>query len=210
MSKINDQGKQKTEGMPDGHDRRQKKAGNSVLFNQLLSDANGLSVAERVRLVKSLAGQQGLMVSASTAVMQSADGVKPQNQKKKNSDQQVIVRPNPLKGTAFQKALDDAKAGVRSAKEDMGLAKLPDNHPAAINLIAALSNYKSEQTRLAPVGPPLIATTKSTNQQQSESSNKKKRPASKSPIRTGSGAIDAMRKAVGFSKDVKKSDDMDL
>jgi hypothetical protein len=209
MSQVNDSGNQQALGASGGRGQRQKKSGNSALFNQILSDANGLSVAERVRLIKSLAGQQGLVVTAATT-LQTVEVAKPRGQKKDDDHRvTVAVRPNPLKGTAFQKALDDAKAEVRRAKEELKVAKLADDHPAAMMLMAALSNYKSEQKRLAPMEQPLSTTTSSTHKPNTAAPSSKKRTASKSPVRSGSGALDTLKKAVGF-KGSKKDGEMEI
>jgi hypothetical protein len=131
--------------------RRQRK-GNSENFNYLQSAALELSVNEQVRLIRSLAGQRGLVV-LSTDQVSRLKGNAPQigSAAGQEKEPQAPVRHNPLKGTVFEKELNEAKAAIKKAKEMGGNKDLVPDHPAVLAFKAKLVAYKSEQLRLAPV-----------------------------------------------------------
>lgn len=128
---------------------RKPKQGNTELFNELLSRANALSVKERTRLVKSLAGQLNLVVVGSSDLLQK--GKAQQEKKKVEQKAQPEVRPNPLKGTQFEVEKDRAYKALVDAKVRAQGAKLPENAPEVIAYATALAAYKAEHKRLAPV-----------------------------------------------------------
>jgi hypothetical protein len=179
----------KAGNVDDGAKRRQRrpKSGNSELFNDLLSEANRLSVAERTRLVKSLAGQLGLLtVGGQSLIGQPASAGEPKKAKQgRVSEDTPPVRQNPLKGTKFWVDKEAAKAAMLKAREDGGGAQLPQNHPAVTAYALALKAYKDEQAKLKPVD------TQSVQQvvQSAKQTGSKKRAASKSPERSGGNVL---------------------
>lgn len=170
--------------------RRPKKQGNSEKFNELLSGANQLSVAERVRLTKSLAGQLGLYVGAPKGSPAAEEKIR--RGPTLGASQQAVKRPNPLKGTSFEKLVEDAKQGVREAKARLGGAMLPKDDPALVKLTEALKAYKAEKERLAPV-----ATTSAGQNPAPVARGSKKRNASKSPEGTHRNPKDLISSATG-------------
>lgn len=155
---------------------RKKKALNSDDFNLILSSCNTLSVNERVRLVKSLAGQLGLFVTTPAALGYTQIG----ESKKGKPKTKEVVRPNPLKGTLFETKLNGAKELLRKAREAAGGAELPASHEAYVQYAQALQEYKQEKQKLAPVITPVVAS--------GNNPVKKKRERSLEPPKEGSGA----------------------
>jgi len=150
---------------------RRPKKGNSDEFNRILSAANALSVSERTRLVKSLAGQLGLITIGSGELLRNAGKQAPP--KKESTKQQAVVRPNPLKGTAFDSEKKQALQALQEAKKAASGAQLPKDHPAVVRYAAALSAYKAEHEKLRVV---------ETDTQQSESNKSRARKhADRSP-----------------------------
>lgn len=133
---------------------RRPKSGNSELFNNLLSAANQLSVAERTRLVKSLAGQLGLLaVGGQTLIDKPVSTGK--TRKEDHGTEVPTVRPNPLKNTKFWLDKEAAKAAMLRARDEKGPgAKLPPDHEAVKAYAQALKLYKEEQAKLKPVIDP--------------------------------------------------------
>lgn len=185
---------------------RHPKSMNSKLFNDILSACNQLSVQERTRLVKSLAGQLGLLtVGGQTLLHSVAETTEPKKGKTSDAKRQD-VRPNPLKGTKFESEKEAAKAAMIKARDDNGGAKLPDDHQTVVSYAKALHLYKEEQNRLKPVGNLQVTT---------QGPKGSKRGASKSPIRetanafVGAGAALLGRKS-SRNKRTPTSDDVKM
>jgi hypothetical protein len=134
--------------------RRRQKKGNSQNFNSLLSSALDLSVNEQVRLVRSLAGQRGLLVLSAEQVSRLKGEAPHKSVKMRYRDDEPQERPrsNPLKGTAFEVGLNEARAALKRAKEESQGAVLPETHPAYQAYKAQLAAYKEARKHLAPVG----------------------------------------------------------
>jgi len=133
--------------------QRKPKNLNSESFNEILSAANVLSVNERVRLIKSLAGQHGLVVltpSQVSSLNQTTEVVKHQGETMSS------VKPNPLKDTIFDRNVQDARKSVKTAKTEAGGGDLPKDHPAMLQYAAALSAYKEQRKNLGIVADPHI------------------------------------------------------
>jgi hypothetical protein len=145
-----------------------------------MSACNQLSVQERTRLVKSLAGQLGLLTVGGQTLLTGVAEATPRKKSGGPPAQQRDVRPNPLKGTKFEKEKEEAKASMIKARDANGGAKLPDTHPTVVAYAKALQIYKEEQNRLKPIEQQLAT---------AQNSKSKKRGASKSPLREGSNTL---------------------
>lgn len=175
---------------------RRAKSGNSQLFNDILSAANALSVAERTRLVKSLAGQLGLLTVGGQSLVSagSKESKKPKSNKAPKGEP---VRPNPLKGTMYEQEKEAAKAALVKARDEAQGAQLPGDHPAVVAYAKALSAYKTEKDKLKPVtGQPTVVLAHG-------GKTSKKRGASKSPVRDG--ASEVKRGAAGIASAVSNA-----
>lgn len=138
----------------DSAGRKRPKQGNTQLFNEMLSASNALSVSERTRLCKSLAGQLGLVVVGSADLMKQA---KPAAEGKAVvPPKEVNVRPNPLRGTQYELAKDQAYKALIEAKKAAGGEKLANDNPSVIAYATALNAYKSAHKALVPVGTPVV------------------------------------------------------
>lgn len=126
---------------------RRPKQGNSEKFNKLLSEANELSGSERIRLIKSLAGQAGFICIKPTGSSQNSARreAKPRVPRANN------VRPNPLRGTKYDVELELARQALREAKDGAGGALLSQDHPAILGYKKALEAYKAAKSQLAVV-----------------------------------------------------------
>jgi hypothetical protein len=128
---------------------KRPKAGNSELFNEVFSASNALSVTEKTRLIKSLAGQLGLVVVGSADLLRQA---KPGTQKREPDRPKVVsVRPNPLKGTRFEIEKDQAYKALVEAKKAANGEKLPPDHPSVVAYATALKAYKDAHSALQTV-----------------------------------------------------------
>jgi hypothetical protein len=136
-----------TAGGAGNSDRRRRKQANSLKFNEILSAANCLSVSEKTRLVRSLAGQVGLVTFGSGELIAKQSN-KPSGKVGKPAMQ--VNRPNPLKGTKFQLEKETALQRLKEAKSGFGGEKLPPNHPAVVAYVHALQAYKAEHAKLVP------------------------------------------------------------
>lgn len=166
---------------------RKPKNANSDLFDELLSAANALSVSERTRLVKSLAGQLGLVTVGSAELISKKSVVE------KKAPQNVVVppRPNPLKGTSFDIQKSAALEQLRQAKTAAGTTKLSDDHPAVLQYAAALASYKEEHKRLAVVSGGTVTVPTTTKKAKARTTTER------SPERTQSTVISRVKSAVG-------------
>lgn len=173
-------------GQSQGNRRRRTKQANSESFNTILSAANTLTVNERVRLVKSLAGQHGLLVFSAQQVagMQAPKESAPSDEVGGKSKTMPVPR-NPLKNSVFQKTLDAAKLALRQEKEKLGVAELPTDSPIWVQYTQALQAYKLERTRLGIV--PAKPASGSANGTGTGARNKRVRQSSKSPNRDSEG-----------------------
>lgn len=194
------------------HHLRRYRSGNSDLFNQILSAANGLSVAERTRLVKSLAGQLGLLTVGGQLLLDKPDssgGKKGKTSKSGESAEAApLFRPNPLKGTKFWVDKESAKADMLKAREAAGGAQLQPGHPAVTAYAVALKAYKDEQAKLKPVA----GVTKSQQQRGDRVAKQQgsKRRAERSPVRSGGFLAGAASFAKRMSGAPAKSADAEM
>jgi len=186
-----------------GRGRRQRK-GNSESFNNLQSAALDLSVNEQVRLIRSLAGQRGLIVLSADQVSRlkgTALGGGPATGQER--EPKVLVRPNPLRDTVFEKELNEAKAALKKAKEIGGGKELTPDNPAVLAYKAKLHAYKVEHQRLVPVAGSVIQTAiqaKKRVRQSSPVPNGDKSKTSYLGFLTGSGrASSSVKKSVTSS-----------
>jgi len=183
-----------------GKSRRQPKSGNTQLFNELLSASNSLSVSEKLRLTKSLAGQLGFVLVGSGEILARGD-----TPKVKSSDRTKVkdpVRPNPLRGTQFELEKNQAYQALVDEKRLNGGAKLPQDNPAVLRYAAALAAYKAEYKRLQPVAPHGLAT-KSAKPSQKASKDRARKTSERSPeprTSTTSKIIGIIREAVNPKK----------
>jgi hypothetical protein len=134
--------------------KRRPKSGNSELFQEILSSANALSVTERVRLVKSLAGQLGLVTVGAQELLDGKTVKKSKGKAAGPPMEVTLQRPNPLKGTKFAIEKDLAYKALVAAKQSAGGEKLPLEHPAVAAYAAALGAYKAAHSELQVVFTP--------------------------------------------------------
>lgn len=185
---------------------RKPKQGNTELFNEVLSAANALSVSERTRLVKSLAGQLSMVVVGSGELLERAVSAPKKKDEKKSAE--GTHRPNPLRGTSFEVAKDQAYKALVEAKKASPGAKLPENHPAVIQYGSALAAYKAEHKRLQPVDVAGIPVQKPSSKKTKARTTTERSPEPKQKT----SIIGALRNAVGAttaSKKVKNPDQME-
>lgn len=131
-------------------------------FNNLLSSALVLSTNEQVRLIRSLAGQRGLLVLSADQVARLKGPLVSERGRSAKKDEgkqglHTVTRPNPLKGTAFEVEMNDAKAAVKQAKAQNGDQALPVDHPALVRYTNAVAAYRAEHKKLTVVGQPTPA-----------------------------------------------------
>jgi hypothetical protein len=124
------------------------------LFNELLSSVNRLSVNERVRLIKSLAGQHGLVVQTPAALVRAtgtSGAARDQGDVERKKRQQ---RPNPLRGTAPFQELEEARNALRVEKERLMTKVLPKDNLVFRQYEAALASYTVAKERVDPAYRP--------------------------------------------------------
>jgi hypothetical protein len=130
---------------------RRKKLGNSQEFNEILSRVNGISVSERIRLTKSLAGQLGFVTYKPNGASTNGERSQGSSVKKREKAAPTFSRPNPLKNTVFEADLNLAKQELKAAKERAGGVALPASDLAVVKYTVALTAYKAEKMKLVLV-----------------------------------------------------------
>jgi hypothetical protein len=158
-----------------GKRKRVPKSGNSELFNEILSGFNALTNSEKLRLVRSLAGQVGLVtLGANDVVSAKAGNV---NKGTTTTTNTVVERPNPLKGTKFQVERDNALIALREAKKAAPDGKLPPDDPTVLRYKTAVAAYKAEHQALSVLPSGAVTATTKTNK-----ASKKRTTSSRSPV----------------------------
>lgn len=198
MSQIQQMPNREAKGAPKGS--RKPKQGNSELFNELFSAANALSVSERTRLVKSLAGQLNLSVIGTGELL--SRGSTPAEQKVKAAPPpKEAVRPNPLKGTRFEADKRLAYQALIAAKEAAQGAKLPEDHPVVVHYKTTLDAYKAEQGRLRLVDP--VAMQRPQTQPKAKVKARSASERSPSPVAPVRGLVGRIQGLVGRASSSK-------
>jgi len=122
---------------------------------------------------------------------------------KKTGSPAVPTAPNPLKGTALEKGLNERREAVRKAKEELGVTALPSNHPALLAYAEALKAYKAQKASLKPMGTTGVKTpavkrkapASSSSSSTSAEAEAKKKKKSKS---NGAGIVSNVAAAFGL------------
>lgn len=167
----------KSQGAPNGRKRRPKQP-YSDEFHHCMDLARSLSVAERVELIRALAGKQGLLVSnpkAPTTTNGSQGSGGPSGKPSKPA-----APENPVRESPEANALQKAKEAVRAKKAELGVDQLDRNGPEMSALHAALEAYKVVHSAAVAKEPPEIQAVRA---QTGAPQRGAKRQASKSPER---------------------------
>lgn len=181
---------------------RKPKDGNSQLFNEILSSSNALSVSEKTRLVKCLAGQLSMVAVGAGELIKKAENPQPKTTKSEAKPVSgSATRPNPLKGTKFEhdkviayKALVEAKKALKEGEQ------LPPNDPRVVNYKTALDAYKAEHAKLKPMedtGVGVVTTTTVVaTKKKTRTTTDRSPPPNEERRSFSSGMITGLRKAV--------------
>jgi hypothetical protein len=162
--------------------RRKPKQPNSHEFHEVFDRAIALSVTEKVRLIRALAGLQGLVVNNPKPSQVQSEPA--QTKAQKRVKESLPVSDNPLKGTTLQQNLLAAQAAVREKKASLGVDKLSPDDETLGALKAAMTAYQVEHRERKPYEE-VNDTSKPVTERQRL---KRQRKASKSPIRTDAAA----------------------
>lgn len=201
----------KNSGVIDRPKTRMKKSANSKEFNDLLSSANQLSVNERTRLIKSLAGQLGYIVVKPAVGGQPPVSNGDHGRGRSAHGSNAVVRANPLRGTAFEQRLEAAKLAVKRAKEELKVNVLEVVHPAMQEYTAALKSFREEKAKLKPVGgvanPSAKAVKRDRSPEPMASSNAEMDIDASAPTskKKASGVVQALSSVLSSSSPKKKS-----
>lgn len=130
---------------------KQKKPSTS-LFKEMNDSFQNLSVTEKVRLVKQLAGQIGLVAVGPDQIVGIGAKEPP-----KLGAQRAKPAPSPWKNLPEKKAVDDAYKALVDAKKQAG-TDLPASHPLVVAYNAAVSALVSKKKEAKNIGSKRIRT----------------------------------------------------
>jgi hypothetical protein len=182
------------------NDRRKKKEETSDLFDQTFSVVvTQLSVKERTRLIKAVAGTLSLVVVPPDHVLVPSKTVagKPKSVEPGRVRQRTTP-PNPLKGTKLEEDLLLARKKVQERKAILAVDKLPTEDPTLMAHEAALKAYKAEKEKLKlsqPAALPLTAARIKNKRKASERSPERAEAVDDSPQKSG-GVFNRVKEAV--------------